>query len=61
MAAPPDRSPRAGGVLLMLAIFSGVGIGVLTGQTTLGLLGGVAVGGIAAIAIWLADRHRDRV
>ena len=60
MAPFNDRSPRAGGVLLMLAIFVGAGIGFATGQSTLGLLGGVAVGALLALTIWLADRRRDR-
>jgi uncharacterized membrane protein (UPF0136 family) len=54
-----ERSPAGGGFLLMLAILIGVAIGAVAGQPSIGLVGGVAVGAIAAIAVWLVDRRKD--
>jgi uncharacterized membrane protein (UPF0136 family) len=54
-----DRpGPRAGGVLIALAILVGTVVGGLNGQPTIGLLAGFGAGAAAAIALWLVDRGR---
>lgn len=57
--ADPDRGfPRAGGALLAGAILVGAIAGAVTGQTSIGILAGFAVGVAAAILVWLIDRRR---
>lgn len=56
MAQPP-RNPRAGGAILAFVILAGAVIGGLTGEPSLGVVAGIGVGVIAAIAIWLLDRR----
>ena len=54
MASP--RSPAAGGVLLALGAIGGATIGFVLRQPTLWFLGGIGVGGLAALAIWWRGR-----
>lgn len=53
-------NPRAGGAILALACIAGASIGMAWGQASAGLVGGVAVGAIACVMLWLADRRRGR-
>jgi len=53
-----QRTPRAGGFLLILAIFAGFAGGVVTGQLLLGSFIGLAVGIALALTVWLIDRRR---
>lgn len=54
-----DRSgPQAGGFLLAIAILVGTVVGGLKGQPTIGLLAGLAIGLVAAAALWLVDRQK---
>lgn len=54
----PIPNPRAAGPLLALAIFVGVIAGAIIGQPSAGFVGGVVIGTMIAIALWLADRRR---
>ena len=54
-----DRNgPQAGGFLLALCILVGAVIGVVKGQPSVGVIAGIAVGIVVAIALWLKDRVR---
>jgi hypothetical protein len=58
-AGMSDRpGPQAGGFLLALAILIGTVVGGLKGQPTIGLLIGLAVGMVAAAALWWVDRRK---
>lgn len=56
MAKQPASA--AGGVFLALAILIGVLVGDAYGQASIGFLGGVAVGVMLAVGLWLMDRNR---
>lgn len=56
--APDRKAPRAGGVLLALAILAGVLIGLFAGQPSIGFLVGAGIGLLLLILIWLNDRRR---
>lgn len=54
-----DRTgPQAGGFLLAMCILAGAVIGAVRGQPSLGVLVGIGVGIVAAVALWLKDRAR---
>jgi hypothetical protein len=50
--------PRAGGVILALAILAGALIGVACRQASIGVVAGTGIGIVAALVIWLRDRRR---
>lgn len=56
MAETP--APRAAGALLALSIIAGAFIGVLCGESTIGILVGTAVGLAITIAFWWRERPR---
>lgn len=58
MEEHPRPIARAGGFLLAVAIIAGAVAGTISGQPSIGVIGGVAVGALIAILIWLADRRR---
>jgi len=43
----------------MAAILAGFAIGLVTGNAMLGVWAGLAIGIVAAVAVWLADRCND--
>jgi hypothetical protein len=53
-----NRSPQAGGFLLVLCIFIGGWIGLQNGTVGRGLIFGTGAGILAALAVWLIDRVR---
>jgi uncharacterized membrane protein (UPF0136 family) len=54
-----DRNgPQAGGFLLALCILVGAVIGTVRGQPSIGVIAGISVGIVVAIALWLKDRMR---
>ena len=54
-----DRpGPQAGGFIIAVAIVAGTIIGGLNGQPSIGLLAGLGLGVVAAVAVWLVDRRR---
>jgi uncharacterized membrane protein (UPF0136 family) len=56
MAETP--APRAAGALLALSIIAGALIGVLCGESTIGILAGTAIGLVIAISFWWRERPR---
>ncbi|HZV19356.1 MAG TPA: hypothetical protein VFF84_11770 [Sphingobium sp.] len=50
--SPDSRPPLGGGAPLAFLLLAGVIIGGLLGQPTIGLLVGLALGILAAVAIW---------
>ena len=56
-APSAPRRPSAGGGAIIAALTLGgaVGGGLLFGQPVLGMIGGLALGGGIAIAMWLLD------
>lgn len=56
---PSPRSPQsAGGVFLAIGALAGAVAGALTGQPTLGLLGGFGIGLVLALLMWERQRRR---
>jgi hypothetical protein len=54
-----DRpGPQAGGFIIAVAIVAGTILGGLAGQPSIGLLVGLGLGAVAALAVWLVDRKR---
>ena len=55
-----DRTgPQAGGFLLAMCILIGAVIGTIRGEPSIGVIAGIGVGIVVAIALWLRDRMRD--
>ncbi len=54
----PDKTPRAGGALIAIAILVGAVVGIAYRQASLGVVAGLAVGIALALLIWLADKRR---
>lgn len=52
------KNTNAGGVLIAAGSIVGTAAGSIAGQPTAGLLAGLILGGLAAIAVWLIDRRR---
>ena len=54
-----DTPPSAaGGILIAICCIGGAVIGLMQGQVTIGFLGGLVIGSLAAVAIWLRDSRR---
>ncbi|HST35154.1 MAG TPA: hypothetical protein VLK25_00790 [Allosphingosinicella sp.] len=53
-----SNATRAGGCLLTLSILTGVVIGIVYHQQSIGFLAGLGVGLILLILVWLRDRKR---
>ena len=53
-----DRTPRAGGCFLVVAILLGFVAGLATRDAMRGVVIGTAVGIVIAVAVWLLDRRR---
>jgi hypothetical protein len=55
----PAKPPRRGGGCLIAAgVLIGPVIGVMFGETSIGLVAGLAIGILAAVALAVADRQR---
>ncbi|MDO6416358.1 hypothetical protein Q4F19_18375 [Sphingomonas sp. BIUV-7] len=61
MSTPQTPNPSAAGVLLAIAILGGAVIGMIARQPSAGVVGGVAVGVVAALLFWWRDRKRTGV
>jgi uncharacterized membrane protein (UPF0136 family) len=54
-----DRNgPQAGGFLLAMCVLVGAVIGTVRGQPSVGVIAGIGVGVLVAVALWLKDRAR---
>jgi uncharacterized membrane protein (UPF0136 family) len=51
--------PQAGGFIIAFAILAGTIVGGLKGQPSIGLLAGLGLGVVAALAVWLRDRRKS--
>ncbi|MCW2367184.1 hypothetical protein M2341_002631 [Sphingobium sp. B7D2B] len=51
-----DKTPMGGGAPLAGLILLGTIVGIATGQPSIGILAGLALGVIVAVAIWLKGR-----
>lgn len=60
MKRPPPDFRRGGGALLAGSILFGALVGIAAGQPSAGVLIGFAAGAVAAVLVWLRDRHRRR-
>jgi len=56
--SPRQSSGTAGGVFIAILALLGVFIGGFQGQPTIGLLAGLALGGVIALAMWWKQRRR---
>lgn len=57
----PSRHPSkgaAGGFFIFVGLIIGSIIGIIYDQPSIGMVGGMAAGGIIATAIWLLDRRK---
>jgi hypothetical protein len=53
-----QRPRRAGGALLALAIVGGAIAGVFAGESSIGVVGGAALGLVLMLGVWFLDRRR---
>jgi hypothetical protein len=58
MSNPDQSNPSAAGVLLAIAILAGAIIGMIAREPSAGVVGGAAIGILAALLYWLRDRRR---
>jgi hypothetical protein len=49
----------AGGFFIFVGLIIGSILGIIYDQPSMGMVGGMAVGAIIAIAIWLLDRRKS--
>ncbi len=54
-----NRNSRAGGIFIVIGLLLGIAGGIMTGEISIGLVTGFALGVAAAIAVWLIDRRHD--
>lgn len=54
---PPTRNPIGAGAPFILLLTAGIVIGLITGQVTLGFLGGAAAGIVVGVLLYLNDRR----
>jgi uncharacterized membrane protein len=52
------QAPAGGGIFIVLGIVAGVAVGRLYGQTSMGLVGGIAIGAAIATSMWWRSRGR---
>ena len=57
MTSKKPRAARAGGILIAFAVIAGTVAGLFMRQTSLGMVGGMAVGLLLAGLIWIWDRR----
>ncbi len=60
MNAPEPQRPRlAGGIFIALGLLVGTIFGLFYGQSSVGMIAGLAVGSAIALFIWFIDRRRS--
>ena len=57
-AGMTQRTPKAGGFLLILPIVTGFTWGLATGHATEGAVAGLAIGIVLALIVWAVDRRQ---
>lgn len=55
-----NRKPLAGGCLLSICLLAGFPFGLAIGNPMKGILIGLGVGIVLAVALWLIDGRRSR-
>lgn len=55
-----NRKPLAGGCLLSICLLAGFPFGLAIGNPMKGILIGLGVGIVLAVALWLIDSRRSR-
>ena len=58
MEQQPCQSSRAGGAIIAFTIIAGAVIGNHFGQASVGVVGGIALGVLAAVGLYMVDRRR---
>jgi uncharacterized iron-regulated membrane protein len=58
LAMNQGSKASAGGIFIAIAIMAGFAFGLSQGQASAGVLAGLAIGVMLAIAVWLWDRRR---
>ena len=60
MSETQNNQPRlAGGIFVALGLLIGAILGVAFDQPSVGLVIGMAIGSLIAVAVWLFDRKRS--
>lgn len=54
------KNSSGGGIFVAVAPIAGMGVGFPFGMPTFGMLAGLALGVVIALAIWLFDRRSSR-
>ena len=54
----PDKTPRAGGVLIAVTHLAGAVVGIAWRQPSLGVVAGLSAGIALALLVWLVDKRR---
>lgn len=52
MTEEPRQGRFGGGIFLAIGPLAGLALGTAAGQPTIGLLAGIAIGGVLALAVW---------
>ncbi|RED16123.1 hypothetical protein [Parasphingopyxis lamellibrachiae] len=52
MTEKPRQGQFGGGIFLAIGPFAGLAVGTAVGQPTIGLLAGIAIGTVLALAFW---------
>ena len=52
MTEEPRQGQFGGGIFLAIGPFAGLAIGTAGGEPTIGLLAGIAIGVVLALAVW---------
>ncbi|MGJ8535758.1 MAG: hypothetical protein ACSHW2_01265 [Parasphingopyxis sp.] len=52
MMEEPRQGQFGGGIFLAIGPFAGLAIGTAAGEPTIGLLAGIAIGVVLALAVW---------
>lgn len=52
----PKKSARSGGIFIAIGMIGGAFTGIYFGQPSAGMIVGLGIGSMIALAIWLYDR-----
>jgi hypothetical protein len=54
----PKKANMAGGIFMAIGMLGGAIAGIFVGQPSAGMVIGLALGGVAALAVWYLDRSK---